>query len=97
MSAAGAGEGRLARRIADLILANGPITLADYMALALGDPDDGYYITRDPLGRGGDFVTAPEISQMFGEIVGIWLVEAWRALVLPSPSASSNSAPAAAP
>lgn len=85
MSADGAGEGRLARRIADLILANGPITIADYMALALGDPNDGYYITRDPLGRGGDFVTAPEISQMFGEIAGIWLVEAWRALGHPLP------------
>lgn len=85
MSGEDAGEGRLARRIADLILADGPITLADYMALALGDPDDGYYITRDPLGRSGDFVTAPEISQMFGEIVGIWLVEAWRALGHPLP------------
>jgi SAM-dependent MidA family methyltransferase len=45
--------------------------------MALLDPRQGYYATRDPLGAGGDFTTAPEISQMFGEMVGLWLVQAW--------------------
>ncbi|WP_343039166.1 class I SAM-dependent methyltransferase [Propylenella binzhouense] len=65
-------------RLRRLIAANGPITVADYMAICLGDPDHGYYTTRDPLGAAGDFTTAPEISQMFGEIVGAWLAHAWR-------------------
>ena len=56
----------------------GPIGLADYMELALGHPAHGYYATRDPLGAKGDFVTAPEISQMFGELLGLWCAEAWR-------------------
>ena len=62
--------GRLLRR---RIAAEGPITVADYMACCLGDPEHGYYATRDPLGADGDFTTAPEISQMFGEIIGAWL------------------------
>lgn len=61
-----------------LIESNGPITIADYMAHCLGDPAHGYYMTRDPFGAGGDFITAPEVSQIFGEIVGAWLIEAWR-------------------
>lgn len=48
-----------------------------YMALCLGHPRHGYYVTRDPLGRGGDFVTAPEISQMFGELIGLWAASVW--------------------
>lgn len=75
----------LAARIADLITVGGPITVADYMAICLGDPDDGYYFTRDPFGTAGDFVTAPEISQMFGEIVGAALVEGWQSVGAPSP------------
>ncbi|MEL6577910.1 MAG: SAM-dependent methyltransferase [Pseudomonadota bacterium] len=57
------------------IAARGPISIAEYMGLALGHPEHGYYITRDPLGRAGDFTTAPEISQMFGEMIGLWLAE----------------------
>ena len=60
----------LAEKLQRLIEACGPISVAEYMACCLGDPEHGYYMTRDPLGAGGDFVTAPEISQMFGEIVG---------------------------
>ncbi|MDP3895549.1 MAG: class I SAM-dependent methyltransferase [Mesorhizobium sp.] len=75
---------RLTRRIADTIAASGPIGVADYMALCLFDPLDGYYTTREPFGRDGDFVTSPEISQMFGEIVGVWLVSAWRTLGAPT-------------
>lgn len=64
----------LLRRIA----ADGPISLADYMQEALLHPDWGYYTSRDPLGAAGDFITAPEISQMFGELVGLALVQAWQ-------------------
>lgn len=60
-------------RIARLIAATGPITVADYMASA----NAHYYATRDPLGAAGDFTTAPEISQMFGEIVGLALADCW--------------------
>jgi SAM-dependent MidA family methyltransferase len=55
----------------------GPLTLADWMAECLGHPEHGYYITRDPLGSAGDFTTAPEISQMFGELFGAWIANAW--------------------
>ena len=62
-------EDDLRRRIA----AEGPISVADYMAEA----NAFYYASRDPLGTAGDFITAPEISQMFGELVGIWLADLW--------------------
>ena len=65
----------------DILLARiakgGPISLADYMADALMHPEHGYYSTRDPLGAAGDFTTAPEISQMFGELIGLSLAQAW--------------------
>jgi SAM-dependent MidA family methyltransferase len=64
---------RLARRIA----ATGPLTVAEFMADCLLDPTHGYYATRDPLGAAGDFTTAPEISQMFGELLGLCLAQAW--------------------
>ncbi len=75
----------LAREIAGLIRATGPIPLDRYMALALGHPVHGYYVTRDPLGRAGDFVTAPEVSQMFGEMIGLWAAETWRLMGAPDP------------
>lgn len=67
----------LETRIAALIAAQGPISVAQYMTLALHDPEAGYYATRDPLGRSGDFITAPEISQMFGELIGAWCAQVW--------------------
>ena len=67
----------LKARIAALIEAQGPMSVAQFMTIALLDPKDGYYATRDPIGAGGDFITAPEVSQMFGEMVGLWLVQAW--------------------
>jgi NADH dehydrogenase [ubiquinone] 1 alpha subcomplex assembly factor 7 len=67
----------LAQRIVAEIAADGPITVADFMARALYDPQHGYYSTRDPLGWGGDFTTAPEISPLFGELVGLWCVQTW--------------------
>jgi SAM-dependent MidA family methyltransferase len=68
----------LREKIRAIIRANGPISITDYFALCLADPEYGYYKTRDPFGRGGDFVTAPEISQLFGEMIGVFFVEAWR-------------------
>ena len=67
-------EGIIRARIARL----GPISVADYMALCLLHPEHGYYTTRNPLGQTGDFITAPEISQMFGELLGLWLAQTWR-------------------
>jgi SAM-dependent MidA family methyltransferase len=75
----------LGNRIVRLIEANGPLSVADYMALCLYDPDSGYYMTREPFGVSGDFTTAPEISQMFGELVAIWLFSTWHTLGAPSP------------
>ena len=67
----------LGQRIAALIAAQGPISIAQYMTLALHDPEGGYYATRQPFGAAGDFITAPEISQMFGELLGLWCVQLW--------------------
>src|SRR5277367_5737036 len=65
------------------IAASGPIDVATFIARALGDPEHGYYRTRDPLGAAGDFVTAPEISQMFGELIGLWCAEVWTRIGAP--------------
>ncbi|UIJ72977.1 class I SAM-dependent methyltransferase [Aurantimonas sp. HBX-1] len=75
----------LARRIAAEIAATGPIGLDRYWNTALFDREHGYYTSREPFGRGGDFVTAPEVSQMFGELIGAWVVAAWRELGSPAP------------
>lgn len=75
----------LKERLKRLIAATGPITVADYMAACLFDPDAGYYTTREPFGVEGDFVTAPEVSQMFGELVAVWVYAAWQALGRPMP------------
>ncbi len=56
---------------------NGPMDIGTYMNFALGHPEYGYYMTRDPLGKEGDFTTAPEVSQMFGELIGAWLADMW--------------------
>ena len=71
------------RRLTDLISERGPISVADFMEIALGDPDGGYYATRDPFGVDGDFTTAPEISQMFGELIGLWCVDTWQRIGAP--------------
>lgn len=59
------------------ILSDGPLSIADYMGACLLHPTSGYYTTRDPLGETGDFTTAPEISQMFGEMIGLCLAQSW--------------------
>ena len=65
------------------ITAAGPMPVGEYMALCLGDPEHGYYTTRDPLGSPGDFITAPEISQMFGELIGLWMAAVWKQMGAP--------------
>ncbi len=67
----------LAERLARTIAAEGPLSITQFMTMAALDPQYGYYTTRDPLGVRGDFVTAPEISQVFGELLGLWCVQAW--------------------
>jgi SAM-dependent MidA family methyltransferase len=67
----------LGQRIARLIEAQGPLSVAQFMTMALHDPKAGYYATRDPFGAGGDFITAPDIGQMFGELLGLWIVQCW--------------------
>jgi SAM-dependent MidA family methyltransferase len=68
----------LGEKIKAIIRANGPISVTDYFSLCLADPEYGYYRTREPFGRAGDFVTAPEVSQLFGEMVGVFIVHAWQ-------------------
>jgi len=75
----------LGARIADRIRTGGPISVAEYMHLCLHDPADGYYATRPALGAEGDFITAPLVSQMFGELIGLWMVELWRQMGRPAP------------
>ena len=75
----------LARLIAARIRVAGPMRLDEYMQLCLLHPEYGYYATRDPFGAGGDFTTSPEISQMFGEMVGLALAQAWLDQGRPAP------------
>ncbi len=72
-------EAEIRKRIA----AAGPMPVDEYMGLCLADPDYGYYITRDPLGAHGDFITAPEVSQMFGELIGLWMTAVWKQMGAP--------------
>jgi NADH dehydrogenase [ubiquinone] 1 alpha subcomplex assembly factor 7 len=61
----------------------GPMPVAEYMALCLCDPKHGYYTTHDPFGARGDFITAPEVSQMFGELIGLWMAAVWKQMGAP--------------
>lgn len=79
------GPEALARLIAEEIAASGPVTVARFMELALAHPGHGYYVTRDPLGARGDFITAPEVSQMFGELIGLWAAVVWEQMGRPDP------------
>jgi NADH dehydrogenase [ubiquinone] 1 alpha subcomplex assembly factor 7 len=73
-------EAEIRRRIA----VAGSMPVAQYMATCLAHPELGYYITNDPIGAAGDFTTAPEISQMFGELLGLWAGSVWRQMGSPS-------------
>jgi len=70
--------GTLAAALAARIALEGPLTVGAFMAEALGHPRFGYYMKQDPFGAAGDFVTAPEVSQMFGELIGLWCADAWQ-------------------
>jgi NADH dehydrogenase [ubiquinone] 1 alpha subcomplex assembly factor 7 len=73
----------LAAEIRRRIASAGPMPVSQFMDLCLSHPEHGYYMTRDPLGCAGDFITAPEISQMFGELIGLWAAEVWRLMGKP--------------
>jgi NADH dehydrogenase [ubiquinone] 1 alpha subcomplex assembly factor 7 len=73
----------LESEIRRLIAIAGPMPLSEYMRLCLTHPQYGYYIQRDPFGAGGDFITSPEISQMFGELIGLWLAAVWQQMGAP--------------
>lgn len=75
----------LRERLARQIRESGPITVAQYMTACLHDPGFGYYATRPALGEAGDFVTAPLVSQMFGELIGVWAASAWALMGEPAP------------
>jgi NADH dehydrogenase [ubiquinone] 1 alpha subcomplex assembly factor 7 len=74
----------LQSEIRKLIQSSGPMPVWRYMELCLMHPDHGYYLSRDPLGREGDFTTAPEVSQMFGELLGVWVASVWKSIGSPS-------------
>ena len=73
----------LQSEIRKLIKSSGPMPVWRYMELCLLHPQHGYYVSRDPLGREGDFTTAPEVSQMFGELLGLWAASVWKAIGSP--------------
>ena len=73
----------LEQEIRRLIAVAGPMPIAEYMRLCLTHPQHGYYITGDPIGAGGDFITAPEVSQMFGELIGLWMAAVWQQMGAP--------------
>ncbi|AQS41885.1 MAG: Methyltransferase [Candidatus Tokpelaia hoelldobleri] len=75
---------RLQQKIVSLIRTQGAIDVSQYMQVALADPEYGYYKTAEPFGKDGDFITAPEISQMFGELLGLWALASWQALGSPA-------------
>lgn len=75
----------LKQKLVEHIREAGPLTVAEFMAACLFDPDDGYYATRPSIGgEDGDFLTAPEASQMFGELIGLWCAHEWDALGKPA-------------
>ncbi len=76
-------DSSLDAEIRRLIGVAGPMPIAEYMRLCLTHPRYGYYVNRDPFGTGGDFVTSPEISQMFGELIGLWMVAVWQQMGAP--------------
>ena len=83
----------LAARLKERIARNGPLSVSDYMDACLADARAGYYPSRQPIGEQGDFITAPEVSQIFGELIGLWAVAAWQAMGEPRPIAVAELGP----
>lgn len=83
----------LKQRIATMIAHTGPMPLADYMQLCLFDPEQGYYSNETAIGSAGDFVTAPQVSQMFGELIGVWCASVWEAMDRPDPFILAEAGP----
>ncbi|CEG49218.1 nadh dehydrogenase [Plasmopara halstedii] len=77
-------ENALVHLLRSMIEVKGPLTVAEFMTRALNHPDHGYYMKKDVFGSKGDFITAPEISQMFGELIAIWCVATWQQMGMPS-------------
>ncbi|MCF6321595.1 MAG: SAM-dependent methyltransferase, partial [Rhizobiaceae bacterium] len=75
----------LKQKIKQIIAATGPLTIAEYMHLCHADPEHGYYASTNPVGKKGDFITAPEISQMFGELIAVWCMQTWQNIGSPNP------------
>ncbi len=73
----------LAEELRERIRRDGPISVATYMELCLHHPTHGYYRRGRPIGAAGDFVTAPEVSQMFGELIGLWCAAVWQSMGQP--------------
>jgi len=73
----------LKERLIEQVRLDGPMTIADYMWACLFDPQEGYYATRPALGEDGDFITAPMVSQMFGERLALWLMQVWQDMGAP--------------
>ncbi|MEE2526438.1 SAM-dependent methyltransferase [Hyphobacterium sp. HN65] len=74
----------IAAKIAERIRNGGPISVAAFMTEAMFDPLEGYYATKNPIGAGEDFITAPSVSQMFGELIGLWCAQVWMDMGRPS-------------
>jgi NADH dehydrogenase [ubiquinone] 1 alpha subcomplex assembly factor 7 len=79
--------------ITRMIIEDGPMPLDRFMSLCLGHPEYGYYMMRDPLGAAGDFTTSPEVSQVFGELIGVWVVQTWEMLGSPRKFALAELGP----
>ena len=75
----------LAAMLKERIAEEGPISVHDYMEACLADRHAGYYVTRQPIGKDGDFISAPEVSEMFGELIGAWIAAIWQAIGAPKP------------
>ena len=75
----------LVNRLAERIHSGGPVSIGVFLTEVLFDPRGGFYATKDPIGAGEDFITAPEVSQMFGELIGLWLAGCWQNMGAPNP------------